>query len=74
MLPFVPHVESLVHVYCGSAVRGDGNSKIALHICAITKDPETGAWQASRPYSVVLAWVGGDFPLLKPVVLAHAED
>ena len=58
--PVVRATKAAVHAYSGSAVRGEGNYKIAERIVS-----RQGA-QRARPYTCVVAWVGLDGALLCP--------
>ncbi|MCP4241119.1 MAG: hypothetical protein GY772_11210, partial [bacterium] len=57
-------VQAAVHAYSGSAVRGDGNYKIAKRLRAPT---------GSRPYTCIIAWVGLDGALLRPPAAHRGE-
>ena len=61
----VRHMQRHINVYCGSIIRGDGNYELANRI--IDKDKK-------HPFTVILAWVGIDGALLRPVSPHPRED
>ncbi|CAK0852894.1 unnamed protein product, partial [Prorocentrum cordatum] len=62
--PLVEHVRKHVNVYSGSVVRGDGNWDLAARVRN----------DQGREFSVILAWIGVDGALLKPVIASKTED
>ena len=59
--PLVSHVEKHVHVYSGSAIRGDGHFKVASRILPQEK------------INVIYAWIGIDGALLRPPAAMAGE-
>ena len=62
--PLVEHMRKHVNVYSGSVVRGDGNWDLAARVRN----------DQGREFSVILAWIGVDGALLKPVIASKTED
>eukprot|EP00973_Karenia_brevis_P042734 5914372-Karenia_brevis.AAC.1 len=65
-------MQAALHPYSGSAVKGDGNAKLAKRIWHVTVD-ENGQ-KVRALLSNVHAWTGIDGALLKPVAALATED
>lgn len=67
LLSYLPglirHIEEHVHVYSGSAIRGDGHYKVAARIRVAD----------GTPPSVIYAWCGVDGALLRPPAALASE-
>lgn len=70
----IQHMAAGVQVYSGSAVKGDGNFKLAAKIGVSRRDAATGRLRVERPFSVVLGWTGVDGALLKVIKAKKTED
>ena len=62
------NVQEGVHIYSGGIVRGDGHHKLARRVIKMVGGKKT------RPWNVLLGWVGVDNALLAPPSLAHSES
>ena len=63
----VKNVQEGVHIYCGSILRGDGHHRIARRVVKHVDGKRT------RPWNVLLGWVGVDGALLAPPSLSASE-
>ena len=61
------NVQEGVHIYAGSILRGDGHHRIARRVVKHVKGKRT------RPWNVLLGWVGVDGALLAPPSLSASE-
>ena len=63
----VKNVQEGLHIYCGSILRGDGHHRIARRVVKHVDGKRT------RPWNVLLGWVGVDGALLAPPSLSASE-
>ena len=61
------NIQEGVHVYSGSIIRGDGHHRLARRVVRMEKGKRT------RPWNVLLGWVGVDGALLAPPTLSASE-
>ena len=68
----VRRLRSLVNVYSGSVIRGDGQWKIARRVVERSSSGSCGP--RTRPWNVLLAWVGIDGAILDVPRLSKSES